>query len=79
MVHVPGPATAGLNVPALVLVIPVPLHVPPGWAAVRFNAGELEHNGPAGLMVASATAAPLPTVALFPPEQLLLWSVTETV
>lgn len=53
MVNVPAPAVAGSNVPAEALVIPVPLHVPPGEAAVKVTEVALAQKGPAGVMVAS--------------------------
>ena len=42
----------GSKVP--LLVIPFPLHIPPGSAAVKLTGVALEQKGPAGLIVASA-------------------------
>ncbi len=53
MMWLPVPAIAGSNVPAFASVIPVPLQVPPGVAAVRVTAVSVSQNGPAGVMVAS--------------------------
>ena len=38
------PAVLGLKVPVVAFVIPVPLHVPPGVAAVKLNAAAVEHT-----------------------------------
>ena len=53
---VPAPAVAGLNVPVAVLVMPVPLHVPPPVAAVKFVVGSDKQKGPDGVIVAFGTA-----------------------
>jgi hypothetical protein len=47
----PGPAIEGSKVPVEVFVIPAPLHVPPGLAAVKVTTGSLLQYGPAGLIV----------------------------
>ena len=54
MVCVPTPAVAGSNVPLAALVIPLPLHVPPAVAPVKFTEGSLIQYGPTGVIVASA-------------------------
>src|ERR1043165_9797451 len=48
------PAVAGSNVPAVLLVMPVPDQVPPGAAAVRLNGAEPEQAGAGCVMVALA-------------------------
>ena len=53
MVHEPAPATLGENVPVAAFVIPVPLHVPPGCAAVNVAGTSFRQKGPAGVIVAS--------------------------
>ena len=53
----PGPAVAGLNVPVVPFVIPVPDQVPPGSAAVKFTAGSVWQKGPAGEIVGSQVDA----------------------
>lgn len=54
MVCVPTPAVTGSKVPLEVLVIPFPLHVPPGSAALSVTDDALSQNGPAGVIVASS-------------------------
>ncbi len=49
----PIPATAGSKVPALVSVMPSPVHIPPGVADTRLMGGSYSQKGPAGVMVAS--------------------------
>ena len=56
IVCVPIPAVEGLKVPVAAFVIPVPLHVPPNSTGTKFKAGSVIQNGPAGLIVASASA-----------------------
>jgi len=46
---VPLDALPGLNVPALALVMPVPLQVPPLTSAERLKAGTPEHTGDTGV------------------------------
>ena len=68
IVNVPTPADAGVKVPATASVIPVPLQVPPGVAAVRLNGASVVQKGPAGVIVASG--AGLTTIEiLFVSEQ----------
>ena len=50
----PTPATAGSNTPLVGSVIPVPDHVPPGVAALKFMGEPLKHSELTGLIVASA-------------------------
>ena len=59
MVYVPTPAVAGLKVPLVPEVIPVPVHVPPAVAAVKLNAGVPRQIGVTLLMVASAAVVPV--------------------
>src|SRR4051812_36373957 len=68
MVWIPVPATAGSNVPAVPLVMPVPVHVPPGEAAVMLNAGELMHFGPTFVIVALYTATTVTTTVSTSPH-----------
>ena len=53
---VPTPAVAGLNVPKLELVIPVPLQVHPPVAEVKFKAASEVQKGPAAVIVALGVA-----------------------
>jgi len=57
IVYVPGPTKDGANVPLFESVIPVPDHVPPGSAALKFNGGFVSQKGPAGVIVASTLAS----------------------
>ena len=66
----PAPDTEGSNVPVAALVIPAPLHVPPGTDAVRFVAGLVIQKGPAGVIVAlgaELTVIEVVFVSLQPP------------
>lgn len=60
----PTPDTEGSKVPAVLLVIPVPLQVPPATDAVRLKAGLVVHNEPTGLMVAVGAALTVISVVL---------------
>jgi hypothetical protein len=53
MVLFPLSAAPGINNPKL--LTPVPVHVPPGVAAVKVTAGSVEQNGPAGVIAAFGT------------------------
>ena len=53
IVVVPTPATLGLNAPVFALIMPVPLHVPPGLAAVKVMGLASMHTDPRFAMVAS--------------------------
>ncbi len=74
----PGPVNVGSKVPAIGSVIPVPLQVPPGSAAVKLKGTAVSQNGPAHVIVASATAVPLLTVTV-PEDTQPVLSVTSTV
>ena len=50
IVKVPTPEVAGLNVPLVVFVIPVPLQVPPAGLAEKLNADALAHTGATGVI-----------------------------
>jgi hypothetical protein len=52
---VPAPAVAGLNEPAA--LVPGPLHVPPGVAAVKLTADAVMQKGPAGVIAAFGDAS----------------------
>ena len=54
IVFAPAEANAGLNVPFIASVIPVPLHVPPEVAAVKLNGNASAHIGKTEVMVAFA-------------------------
>ena len=51
IVFAPAEANAGLNVPFIASVIPVPLHVPPALAADNVIGSSAIQNGPAGVIV----------------------------
>ena len=53
MVVMPAPATLGLNAPVAGFVIPIPLQVPPGLAAVNTIGFASTHNEPGLTIVAS--------------------------
>lgn len=60
---------AGSNVPVVALVIPVPLHVPPGVAALSVTAAAVLQNGPAGVMLASAVPVMVMVVVAVSPQE----------
>ena len=55
----PAAANDGLNVPLIGSVIPVPLHVPPLFAAVKLKGAVLAQIGETAVIVAFAAAVTL--------------------
>jgi len=62
IIWLPAPAVVGSKVPNTPLVIPLPVHVPPPWAAAKFVEDASTQNGPACVIVASQPTALLVNV-----------------
>ena len=70
------PAVAGSNVPVLVLVIPVPDHVPPMVLADKFIGLALTQKDDKGVMVASAFGVTVTNaVSVFPQEPEMVYVI----
>ena len=65
---VPAPEVVGENVPAVPLVMPVPVHVPPVVAAVRLNEEPFTHTALGALIVASGVLITVITTVSAPPQ-----------
>lgn len=61
---VPTPADVGLKVPVVLLIMPVPDHVPPAVAADNVTEAAFAQKGPAGAMVALGGAATVMVIFL---------------
>jgi len=60
----PYPAISGLKIPLFILVIPFPLHIPPGLTVSNTNSSSFSHKSGNGVILASGIVSTISSMLI---------------